>query len=106
MLADTNDTSLLTMFWAIHAIQDDRAEFVKKSLFTYPPQAASTDMLTEYAAYQWDLEALITLMLNEPKSNLPPWLVRSPVNTRDFNGVANLVNTLRAVEDNSKQRAY
>jgi len=103
MLADTNDIDLLTMFWAIHAIQDDRAEFVKKSVFAYPPEAATTDMFTAYAAYRWDLETLITLMLNEAKSNLPPWLVRPPLNTRNFNCVADLVNTLRAVEDDQSE---
>ncbi|MDW9386660.1 hypothetical protein GOA99_18575 [Sinorhizobium meliloti] len=103
MLADTNDIDLLTMFWAIHAIQDDRVEFVKKSIFAYPPEAASTDMLTQYAAYRWDLETLVTLMLNEPKSNLSPWLARPPLNTRHFNAVADLVNALRAVEDDQSE---
>lgn len=99
MLADTNDIDLLTMFWSVHAIQNNRAEHVKKSVFAYPPEAATTDIMSPYAAYPWDLETLITLTLNEPKSNLPPWRARPPVNTRDFNGIADVVNTLRAVED-------
>ncbi|PYE22973.1 hypothetical protein C8J32_10923 [Rhizobium sp. PP-CC-3A-592] len=98
MVADTKDIDLLTMFWAIHAIQEDRAEFVKKNTFTYPPEAATSDMMSPYAAYPWDLETLITQTLNEPKSNLLPWKMR-PLNTGDYNGVADIVNTLRAVED-------
>jgi hypothetical protein len=89
------------MFWALHAIQSGRAAKAKRFL-AYPPEAATTAYDSKFAVYKWDLETLICLTLNTPKANLPTWLVK-PVNTRQFNTVAELVNSLRAVEDDESE---
>lgn len=98
MLADTTDINLLTLFWCIHAIQDGRASKVKPKHLAYPKQAVTTDMTSPLVSYKWELETLITLMLNHPKTNQPPWLQKSLL-THDFNAMADLANTLRTVED-------
>ncbi|EJC70437.1 hypothetical protein Rleg5DRAFT_6245 [Rhizobium leguminosarum bv. viciae WSM1455] len=89
------------MFWATGALQSDNPERAKKFL-AYPPQAATPDIGSKYAVYKWDLETLITLALNTPKTNLPQFLMQ-PIDTRQFNSVAELVNALRAVEEDDTE---
>lgn len=101
MLAHTDDVNLLCMFWAIDAIQSGREKQAKRYL--PHPEAAATDTLdSPFAVYKWDIETLIGLTLNTLKSNLPPQM-RSPLNTHDFNKVADLVNALRSVEDDETE---
>lgn len=96
-LADTEDPAFLCMIWAVHAIQDKRAMQAAKFL-NHPKEAATTDIQSKYTAYKWDLETLITLDLNTPKTRGAVWR-QQPMDTRDFNTVADIVNLLRAVEN-------
>jgi len=101
MLENTDDLRLMCMFWAIDAVQSGREKEAKK--FLVHPEAAATDALdSPYAVYKWDLETLINLTLNNLKSRLP-FKMWPSINTRDFNTVADLVNTLRAVEDDESE---
>ncbi|MBY3236582.1 hypothetical protein HFO17_18890 [Rhizobium laguerreae] len=94
MLAETKDGPLLRMFWAIDAIQDDREEHAR-GLLRYPPEAATSDILSKYAAHKWDLETLIAVLLNNPKSI---WSARA-LNIRTYDALAMLVNHLRRAEE-------
>lgn len=96
-LSDTDDAAFLCMVWAIHAIQDGRAAKAARFL-NYPKEAATTKIDSEYAAHKWDLETLITLNFNIPKTTEPVWR-QQPMNTSSFNTVADIVNLLRASED-------
>ncbi|KSV65440.1 hypothetical protein N182_35760 [Sinorhizobium sp. GL2] len=97
MLSETDDPDALTMFWAVHALQNDRSASAEKHL-NFPPQANTSSMDSPFAVFPWDIETLITLMLNMPKSVSPPWL-RQPMNVREFNTVATLINFLRAADE-------
>ncbi|WLS05041.1 hypothetical protein [Shinella oryzae] len=97
MLFDTDDADTLTMLWAVHALQNDRSEAAAKHL-NFPPQAHTSSMDSPFAVFPWDIETLITLMSNTPKSVSPPWL-RQPMNVREFNTVATLINFLRAADE-------
>ncbi|MCY1667570.1 hypothetical protein [Rhizobium sp. SL86] len=83
MLFDTDDADTLTMLWAVHALQNERSEAAAKHL-NFPPQAHTSSMDSPFAVFPWDIETLITLMSNTPKSVSPPWL-RQPMNVREFN---------------------
>lgn len=97
MLSHTDDAETLTMLWAVHALQSGRPEAARKHL-NFPPQANTSNLDSPFAVFPWDIETLITLMLNTPKSVSPPWL-RRPMNVRQFNTVADLINLLRAAWD-------
>jgi hypothetical protein len=97
MLSHTEDPDTLTMFWAVHALQNDRAAAARKHL-NFPQQANTSNLDSPFAVFPWDIETLITLMLNTPKSISPPWLRRS-MNVGQFNTIADLVNLLRAAEE-------
>ncbi|MXN53144.1 hypothetical protein GR158_18705 [Shinella sp. AETb1-6] len=97
MLSETDDADSLTMLWAVHALQNDRSASAEKHL-NFLPQANTSSMDSPFAVFPWDIETLITIMLNMPKSVSPPWL-RQPMNVREFNTVANLINLLRAADE-------
>ncbi|RFB82349.1 hypothetical protein B5K08_32150 [Rhizobium leguminosarum bv. trifolii] len=97
MMADTNDPEFMCMIWSVHAIQD-RVFRNSARYFNFPKQAATSDFLSEWRAQKWDLETLVTLYLNTPKGNRPFWQC-SPMNTREFDTVASLVNLLFAAQD-------
>ncbi len=97
MLYETNDADILTMLWAVHALQNDRPEAAGKHL-NFPPQANTSSMDSPFAVFPWDIETLVTLMSNMPKSVSPSWLSQ-PMNVCEFNTVATLINFLRAADD-------
>jgi hypothetical protein len=97
MLFETDDADTLTMLWAVHALQNDRSEAAEKHL-NFPQQANTSSMDSPFAVFPWDIETLVTLMLNIPKSLSPPWL-RQPMNVREFNTVAILINLQRAADE-------
>ncbi|CAN7680652.1 hypothetical protein LJR235_005376 [Pararhizobium sp. LjRoot235] len=101
MLSHTDDLRLLRMFWAIHALQGRKHQRADKFL-DYPPQAESPGIGSKFAVYPWDLETLIGLTLTTPKAFVPPWR-QHPVDTKQFNTVVELVNTLRAVEEDESE---
>ncbi|WEJ11574.1 hypothetical protein N0Q91_09180 [Sinorhizobium sp. K101] len=96
-LSDTDDAAFLCMIWAVHAVQDSRATHAARFL-DYPKEAETTEINSKYAAHKWDLESLITLNFNTPKTMDPVWRQR-PIDTRSFNSVADIVNLLRAAQD-------
>ncbi|NEI23489.1 hypothetical protein GUK30_29375 [Rhizobium leguminosarum] len=85
------------MLWAVHALQNDRSEAAGKHL-NFPPQANTSSMDSPFAVFPWDIETLVTLMFTMPKSVSPPWLSQ-PMNVREFNTVATLINFLRAADE-------
>jgi hypothetical protein len=97
MLFETDDADTLTMLWAVHALQNNRSAEAAKHL-NFPPQANTSDMDSPFAVFPWDIETLITLTANTPKSVSPPWL-RQPMKVREFNTVATLINFLRAADE-------
>jgi len=97
MLSHTEDPDTLTMLWAVHALQNGRAAAARKHL-NFPPQANTSNLDSPFAVFPWDIETLVTLMMNTPKSVSPPWMMR-PMNVRQFNTAADLINLLRAAED-------
>ena len=83
------------MIWAVHALQGKRTKNGER-LLNHPREAATDDMLSKFAVYKWDLETLITLDLNTRKNI--GFGRRQPLDTREFNSAAEIVNLLRAVE--------
>lgn len=96
-LSDVDDPAFLCMIWAVHAIQDDRVGLATKFL-KHPKEAGTTEIGSRYSIYRWDLETLITIDLNTPKTARPIWWSKR-LDMRDFNTVADIVNLLRAVEE-------
>lgn len=97
MMADTNDPEFMCMIWSVHAIQDKKFRNSAR-YFNFPKEAATSDLLSKWRAQKWDLETLVTLCLNTPKAAKPVWQ-RKPMNTREFDTVATLVNLLLAAQD-------
>lgn len=89
------------MIWSAHAIQDNRAMKAAKFL-SYPKQAVTTDIQSKYAAYKWELETLITLDLNTPKTREPIW-AGQPLNVTQFTAVAETINLVRAIDEHESQ---
>ncbi|MCO5154075.1 MULTISPECIES: hypothetical protein [unclassified Shinella] len=94
ILADTNDRDLLQMFWAIHALQD-RREHLVGGMMSFPQDAVTTEITSRWKVHQWNLETLISLLLNTPKG-LTSY---RRVDTSKFDTVAAMINMLGRVED-------
>ncbi|MER8557000.1 hypothetical protein NKH37_33720 [Mesorhizobium sp. M1217] len=91
------------MFWALDAIQSGRVKQGKPFL-RHPPAAATAEPFTRYTVQRWDTETLIQLALTTPKNDRS-MSDRPSLDTKDFNSVVDLVNTLRNVEgEESKVR--
>lgn len=91
----------MCMFWALDAIQSGRVKQGKPFL-RHPPEAATAEPFTRYTVQRWDTETLIQQALITPKND---WSMssRPSLDTKDFNSVVELVNTLRDVEEDENK---
>jgi hypothetical protein len=102
-LSDTDDHRLLVMAWAIHILQSRHAENARPFL-RHPIEAENPDKFSDFRVHNWELETLLTVNFNTPKFAYPIHM-REPVDTREYGELADLINLVKAVEqDESKKR--
>src|SRR6185437_13861079 len=97
LLRMANDEDFIQLVWAIDAIQSDRAEAAKQFL-QYPAEAATSKIGAPNAIHKWELETLVGLRLALPKLEIRSGINRT-LNCSQFGTAANLINTLRKLED-------
>ncbi|UVC12132.1 hypothetical protein IHQ71_28430 [Rhizobium sp. TH2] len=101
-LADTDDGPILSMVWAVHALQSGRAEHAQHMML-HTPVVVTNDPTSEYMVHKWELETLLTVTLNMQKDIVPVFL-KMPINTSDFDSFAGVLNLLKDSEDAQSTR--
>ena len=97
MLSCCDDDAFLQLTWAVNMLQSGFDIDVRRYL-RYPPEAATNQRDSPYAASKWDLETLLTLLFTTPKcatNNGASGSYRCDL----FDTIAMVVNQLRDAED-------
>jgi hypothetical protein len=93
-LSLADDEGLLTMLWALSALQSGRSDLGLQYLDNVPSEAAVEGLTNTLSIYPWELETLANELLRVPKNQAFRMFP-----TRDWGATADLVRTLRYLEN-------
>ncbi|MBI5162343.1 MAG: hypothetical protein HY985_00405 [Magnetospirillum sp.] len=98
LLQSAEDEAFFTMIWAIRTAQTGRPDRAKPFL-DFPPQAATDEMGSEFAAHPWKCETLLNEVLTVPKLPQIPGRPNRILNCSSFGALATVMNVLRELEN-------
>lgn len=98
LLAKADDEDFFILVWSTLAIQSGRPEKAK-SLLVFPPEAATSDLTSQFAIHPWKLETVLNEVLATPKLKLRPNRPNRRLNCRQFGAIARVSNALTGLED-------
>lgn len=97
LLSVADDTQFLQLSWAVDMLQSSNGTDVKPYL-SYPKEAETTEVGSEYSIYKWELETLILLLLHSPKHDVRSGF-RRLLDCRQFGAMGHAANMLRSLEN-------
>lgn len=97
MLSRAPDDAFCAMIWAVDALQSGRSSAASR-LLSFPPNAATSDITSEYIVHRWELESLVLFLLKSRKIRSRGGVNRI-VDCTNFSTIANIINQLRALEN-------
>lgn len=95
LLKVAEDEEFFTMIWAIRAAQTGRPDSARPFL-NFPPQAATTEISSKFAAHPWVCETLLNEVLIIPKLQGRP---KRTLNCKSFSALATAINILKDLEN-------
>lgn len=90
----------LELLWATHALQSDRVGAARAVLgSSFQPEAATTDIPSQFAIYKWELETLVNELLTIPKQPVKRGGTEKNTSCRSFTAALAMARALRELEN-------
>lgn len=98
LLSQADDEGFCRLVWAIDALQSGR-EGAVRGVIEYGPEAVTNEIINRFYVQKWALETLVNELLVHPKA-IPRVGLNWRLNTEAFNGITDVYNRLRDLENN------